>query len=365
MRNFNFFILITFLFCANVAQGQLTTPQASPKATTMQRIGITDITLVYHRPAVRNRKVWGTQAHYGFQNLGFGSSKAAPWRAGANENTTIEFSHDAKIEGKEIPAGKYGLLMGIEESGDITIIFSKNYSSWGSYFYDETEDALRVKVKWQDAPHTEFLKYEFTDMKQNSAILNLFWEKKKIPFKIEVDVHKTTIANFKDELRSDKGFNYRPWVSAANYCIRNNVALEQALEWSNTAISAPFVGEKNFTTLSTKASVLRAMGKTDDALKIMDEALPLATALEVHGYARQLLAMGQKEKALEIFQWNVKENKGVWPTNWGLARGYSANGDYKKAIKYAKIALTKAPDKLNKDNIENMMKKLEKGEDIN
>lgn len=366
MTKLNLFISIILLLClSKVSYAQLTTPQASPKAMVMQRVGITDITITYYRPAVRGRKVWGNLVPYGFNNFGFGTSTAAPWRAGANENTIIEFTHDVKIEGKDLSAGKYGLHMALEESGDITVIFSKNYNSWGSFFYDEEEDALRVKVKWQEAPNTEFLKYEFSDMTQNSTVANLIWEKKKIPFKIEIDVHKIMIAHFKNELRSDKGFTYQAWATAAGYCVQNNVELEQGLKWADAAISAPFVGQKNYSTLSTKAGVLTAMGKTEEAIEIMEEALPLGTVFQVHGYARQLITLGQKEKALEVFKWNAKHNKGNWPVNWGLARGYSANGNFKSALKYAKIALEKAPDPVNKNNIENSIKKLENEEDIN
>ena len=360
-------LLILMLGGFSSLQAQLTVPYASPHAMVMQRIGITDMIVKYNRPAVNGRQIWGNVVPYGLNNLGFGTSTAAPWRAGANENTIFKVSHDVKIEGKTLPAGKYGLHMIVQENGDVTIIFSKNYSSWGSFFYEPKEDALRVEVSSEDVAHVERLAYEFTDLSNTSVVLALRWEKKRIPFKIEVDVHDIVLANMKKELHSNKGFNYQAWNTAAGYCLQNNIALEQGLQWAEAAATAPFIGEKNFNTLSTKAQILAKMGKGADAEKVMDEALPLATVFQVHQYARQLLTQGNKTKALEVFQWNAKAHPNTWPVNVGLSRGYSAVGEYKKALKHAKLALANVPqgDNLNKSNLEKAIETLKQGKDIN
>src|SRR5688572_26680754 len=149
----------------------LTTPPSggNKKAIVGERIGITDVTITYDRPGVKGREghIWGELVHTGFTDQGFGSSKSAPWRAGANENTVISFSTDVKVEGKEVPAGKYGLFVAYDPT-ESTLILSKNSGSWGSYFYDEREDVIRVKVKPQalDKP-VEWLKYEFTNQTNN------------------------------------------------------------------------------------------------------------------------------------------------------------------------------------------------------
>ena len=147
-------VAIVFAWVGVVAQGITTPRAASPAAKTSQTIGISKVTIKYSRPSVRERAIWGTNlAHYGYNNLGFGTATAAPWRAGANENTTITFSDDAKVEGKNIPAGTYGLFVGLNEDGKADIIFSKNSSSWGSFFYTQDEDQLRVTVtsfSWLD-----------------------------------------------------------------------------------------------------------------------------------------------------------------------------------------------------------------------
>ena len=191
--------LLSGLFTATAQNLTVPAGGGNKKASVSERIGITDVTLHYDRPAVKGREgqIWGKLVHYGFKDLGFGSSKAAPWRAGANENTTISFSTDVKVEGKDLPAGTYGLFMAMAET-EATVIFSKNATSWGSYYYDATEDALRVTVKTIKTDlSVERLTFEFLDETDNSAVIALLWEKLKIPFKVEVDFAKTQLASFK------------------------------------------------------------------------------------------------------------------------------------------------------------------------
>ncbi|MDX2047682.1 MAG: DUF2911 domain-containing protein [Chitinophagaceae bacterium] len=360
---------ILFALCPAVLTAQLTTPPGggNKKASVSERIGITDVTIHYDRPAVRGRegKIWGQLVHYGFADQGFGTSKAAPWRAGANENTTIKFSTDVKVEGKELKAGTYALFLAMQPA-EATVIFSKNSKAWGSYFYDEKDDALRVTVKTQAPGETaERLKYEFIDQTDNSAVIAMMWEKMKVPFKVEVDLVRTQIASFRKELTGEKGFRPDAWVQAAQFCVQHKTNLEEALQWSDYAISGPFIGEKNFQTLSNKAQVLAAMGKEADADALMKEAAPLGNVNEVHQYARQLLQQGKKKEAIEIFQANAKKYPNTFTTNMGLARAYSAQADFKNALKYAKIALPQAPDNNNKANVENLIKLLGEGKDIN
>jgi len=145
------------------------------KAMISEQIGLTKVSISYDRPGVKGRegKIWGQLIHVGFIDQGFGSSHAAPWRAGANENTMISFSTDVKIEGQDLPAGKYGFFIAYDPN-ECTLIFSKNSSSWGSYYYNEKEDALRVKVKPAALDKSvEWLKYEFLNEKENSSTIAL------------------------------------------------------------------------------------------------------------------------------------------------------------------------------------------------
>ena len=361
---------------------QLSTPPGggNQKSVVRQYIGaIPYVEIVYNSPDVtgpngqsREGQIWGALVPYGFNGLGFGLStqdNPSPWRAGANQNTTIEFSHNMTVEGKDIKAGIYGFHIAPAEKGPWTLIFSKDYNHWGSFFYKEENDALRVEVGAVENEFTEWLTYEFIDRQPISTTVALKWENKSIPFKVEVPTSKDIhLAQVQSELNNNLGFSFANFQAAAGYAqgVGEN---EKALEWAEAAISAPFVGQKNFGTLQTKAGVLRAMGKTDEAMKVMDEAIKLdgATVFAIHGYGRQLIGADKDKEALEVFKYNQKKNGNVWPTNYGLARGYSAIGNYKTALKYLKIAKGKVPANAsgNIPIIDQNIEKLENGEDIN
>jgi tetratricopeptide (TPR) repeat protein len=298
-------------------------------------------------------------------NLGFGTAAESPWRAGANENTIFKTTHDLTIGGKNLPAGKYGLHMIVNEDNTATVIFSKNHGAWGSYFYDSAEDALRVDVETQEVSHVEQLTFGFDQVDANSAVASLSWEKKKIPFKVETDVTQNILAEIRQQLQTSPGFNRQSWEQAANFALNNGGDLDEALSWANAAIEGQFFSEKNFNNLSIKSQILERQGKTAEAKAVMDEAMPLGTVFEIHGYGRQLIAQGKKDEALEVFKWNAKNHKGTWPVDYGLARGYSAVGDYKNALKHLKVAEGRAPDQGNKDAIAANITRLQEGTDIN
>jgi tetratricopeptide (TPR) repeat protein len=336
------------------------------KAGVYERVGLTDVHVYYDRPAVKGRegKIWGELVHKGFTDQGFGSSKAAPWRAGANENTVISFSTDVKINGQHLPKGKYGFFIAYDPESSI-LIFSKNHGSWGSYFYDPKEDALRVTVKPETlSSSVEWLQYSFRPLRNNKAELSLEWEKLRIPFTIEVDYIADQLESFRQELRTARGFTWMSWHQAANWCLQNNVNLEQALQWSDSATSINFGGNREFQTFVTKAAILEKLGRNDEAAALMRTALPMANMNEVHQYGRTLLQQKKNKEAMEIFQLNHKNHPKQFTTLVGLARGYSANGDLKNALKYAKQSLPLSPNEPNKKAVEGMIEKLSKGEPI-
>jgi hypothetical protein len=369
MKHITILFFALAYFALNTQAQNLTTPPngGNKKASVTERIGITDVAIHYDRPAVKGRegKIWGELVHKGYKDLGFGTSKAAPWRAGANENTTISFSTDVLVEGKPLKAGTYGFFVAYDDENP-TAIFSNNAKSWGSYFYDDKEDALRVIVKPVKLNESvERLKFEFMDQKDNSAVIALIWEKLKIPINVEVDLPKTQFEVFRNELRGDKGFRWENFVQAADFAVQNNTNLEEALQWSDYAINSTFPGQKNFTTLSNRAAVLDKSGRSAEAQAAMKEALPMANITELHQYGRKLLNEKKNKDALEIFRMNDKKNPNTFTTSMGLMRGYSANGDYKNALKYANISLKLAPNQPNKDAVENMIKMLNEGKDVN
>lgn len=336
------------------------------KASVSERIGLTDVTIHYDRPGVKGRegKIWGQLVHTGFIDQQFGSSKSAPWRAGSNENTTIEFSTNVKIDGQSLPAGKYGFFIAYDPNESI-LIFSKNSTSWGSYYYDPSEDALRVKVKPQPLDKSvEWLKYEFSDETNNTATVALQWEKLSFPFKIEVDYVNDQLASFRRELRTDRGFIWESWDQAARWCLTNNVNLDQALAWADSATGPNFGGNRSFQAWSTKAQLLDKMGRSADADQIMKNSFAFGSMNEIHQYGRQLIQQKKPKEAMNVFQTNYQKNPNQFTTYVGMARGYSANGDYKNALKFANQALPLAPAN-QKAGLEGMIQKLKDGKDMN
>ncbi|MBI1192385.1 MAG: DUF2911 domain-containing protein [Bacteroidetes bacterium] len=341
-----------------------------------QYIGaIANIHVRYNSPNVtgpngedRRGNIWGDVVPYGLTDLGFGMGPTSPWRAGANENTVITLSHDMQVEGKLLPAGAYGFHLIPQENGPWTAIFNKNSEAWGSYAYSASEDALRVNVSPRAHEHTEWLTYDFIDRQPNAALLAMRWEAIEVPIRFEVpDITDLYLQQIRRDLSGGNGFAWQAHEQAAQFCLHNKTNLEEALVWAENAVSMPFIGEANFTTLKTKADVLQALGRSDEAKAALNKAIehPSAQAGAIHQYGRQLLSRGEKDEALRIFTYNHERYKGAWPTHVGMMRGLSATGDYKNALKHAKLALEQAPDPLNKSSLEQAIKKLENNQDVN
>ncbi len=343
------------------------------RSEVVQQIGLVRATIEYSSPDVhapngndRRGKIWGTLVPYGIHDLGFNNRKG-PWRAGANENTVFTVTHPVKINGQPLAAGRYGLHMLAGEK-EWTIIFSKNSSSWGSFTYDQAEDALRVTATPEKAPYREWLTYDFLDRKTDRATVALQWEELSVPFTITVDdMPALYIDNMRRELRSFVGFNAQQWLSAAQYCLQTGRNMDEALTWVENAIALPGVGQATFPALSTKAQILDKLSRTSEATAVMAKAMDLPNALpvEIHQFGRRLLTQGKAPEALAVFQKNAKRFGEAWPTHVGLARGYSATGDYKRALTHAEIALTQAPDDLNRKSLQDAIVKLKQGQDMN
>ncbi len=325
----------------------VTTPSVSPLATVTQRIGLTDITVRYSRPGVKDREVWGSLVPYN-------EGEPFPWRAGADENTTISFTHEVKINGKTIPAGTYGIHV-IPDKEEWIIAFSNNATSWGSFFYKEKEDALRVKVTPTAIPHKEWLEFEFTPVNRKTTSLALKWAKLQGAFEITVAVDEIVLESMRNELRSTPAFSWVGWYSAAAYCLKYEVNLEEALRWCEESVSR----QKNFTNLSTQAKLLEKLDRSKEAEKSIEQALAVGTVRDLHAYGRELIEADQPKQALKVFQINAERHPDTWPVNVGLGRGHMALGDSKTAVKYFKKALKQAPDEFNRDNLQELIDNLE------
>ena len=356
-------LLMFSITLAGQETAELTTPPNGDNehAEVSQWIGPVKISIDYHSPKVHNPAdndrtghIWGEVVHYGFVDEGFGPTKGAPWRAGANETTSITFSNDVKIEGKDLKAGTYALFLDVEKDGPWQWIFS-NHLGWGSFQYDPKDDVLRVPAMPQDAPFTEFMTYGFDERRPDSAVAYLQWEKKRISFKIEVpNVNALYVAKMRQDLQSWAGFNYQDWQTAAQFCADNKINLEEALTWADLAINGPFRGatiaHEDFSTLSTKAAVLDAMGRETEADAVMQKALhlPGTDAYSVYAYGMALLRKDKKEKAMKVFAFNQQQHpQDKFWTSLGLARGYTALGDKKNAINNWEIVVQNVPANLS------------------
>ena len=363
-----FFIVAFAVLPATAQLIHLPDGNTNYKCLTGRRVGVTDVEVKYNAPGVKGRegKIWGTSvAHYGFVVMGFGSNVESPWRAGADESTNISFTTDVTINGKPLAKGKYAFFMALYPDSCV-LIFNKNTEEWGSYFYNSSMDVMRVTTHQQKdmLVSKERLEYNFSKQTDHSVELALEWEKWRIPFTIETDLVQTALASIRSQLSGAMGFDPPSLQAAASWCLQNNTNYEEALQWINTAVDPSLGGVKTFAVISTKASLLTRLNKKAAADSLMMGALDNASITELHAYGRQLLAENRVKEAMEVFQKNYTKNKGAWPTNGGMMRAYSAMGDYKKAIEFAKKALAQAPNEPNKQFLEQAIKTLESGKPL-
>ena len=366
MKKFFLSGCILFLFIySSTAQMDLPPSGGNPRATVSEEVGITSITIKYSRPDVNKRegKIWGegNVVTYGFtsQNLNT-NQNTQPWRAGANENTTITFEHDVKVEGKDLKAGTYGVHMAVWPDKAI-IIFSNQSDSWGSFFYDEKYDALRVDVKPVALDKSiEWLKYEFIEHREKYCVIALQWEKLSIPFRVDVDVDNIVLARMREQVTGQRGFNAFNLLAAANYFINKNIYLDDALAWAQRAALT-----KTFGTLNILGNAYTKLNRLKEADSTMNEALLFANVNQYMNYTRSLITAKRLDRALEILNAAQKKFGDVFAVNSGFMSYYSARADYKKALDYANKALAQAPNDAAKTTMNANIAKLKEGKDIN
>jgi len=332
------------------AQNDLNLPDVSQAAEVKQRIALTDITINYHRPLVNGRKIWGGVVPYG-----------KVWRAGANENTIIEFSDPVSIEGKPLAKGTYGLHM-IPNPDSWTVIFSKTNTGWGSYSYKEDEDALRVDVKPRPlAEQKEALEFEFEDLKPDSTTVTLKWEKLGVPFTVSIKDAEQTLQNIRAQLKGRGQFTWQALDEGAQFCLTRKINLDEALQWADASIQ----NEERFDNLSTKADILKALNRPDEAKTTWNKAVEVATAPQLYSYGRRLQFQKQNAEAMEIFKEVDKRfPQGVFG-DLARARIKSAAGDFAGAASDAKKAQAAAPTDAQKQSIQALITRLDAKQDIN
>lgn len=348
-------VAATFLISNPVWSQGITLPQgASPAAKVSQTIGISTVEVAYSRPFVKGRAIWGELVPFGWNAQAFGNGKEAPWRAGANENTTVEFSHPVKFAGQNVPAGKYGLFFTINKDDSGEVVLSKDNRSWGSFFYEAENDQLRAKIQLRPIAHTEQLTFDFINITKNSAELVLNWEKKQFPVAVEFDVDNLVIANAEAELKGPIGFGWQGFSTAANYAFKNKVATEKAQKWAETAVQR----NKNFNTLNTQAGLLRQLGKVAEADKITAEAITMASEIELNAHGYALIGDKKFDEAVRIMLLNTErhpESANAWDS---LGEAYFEKGDKSESIKAFKKSLSLNPPQNVRTNSEAFLKKL-------
>ncbi|MFL6256594.1 MAG: DUF2911 domain-containing protein [Pyrinomonadaceae bacterium] len=274
---------------ATCAQAQLRTPRPSQKASVMQTIGVTDVTITYSRPGVKGRMIWGDPpAGATASTATLDDARTRPkdqvivpyghvWRAGANEATQFAVTDDVLINGQPLKAGTYS-LHAIPGKDEWTLIFNSDAGQWGSFTYDEKKDVLRVKAKPQMAPDSqEWLLYTFDPVGETSAQVNLRWERLRVPFTVEVkDVKALTVEKMRATVGAAKPDDWRTPLQAANYVFTNNLTgnMDEAMQWLDKSLKT----KETFGNLYTKARVLATTGKAADAVATAEKALQIAKA---------------------------------------------------------------------------------------
>lgn len=326
-------------------------PDASPSANVAQTIGIATVSIDYNRPAVKGRPIWGSLVPYGLsKGVPWGSGVDFPWRAGANENTVITFSHDVKIEGQSLPAGSYGLHI-LPQADEMTLIFSKNFASWGSFYYDPKEDALRVTVKPAVCEFHENLLYGFDQITNSAAVAYLAWEKMKIPFRVEFDTKSIQTQSLREEMRGRASFSAQNVAQAANWCLANSVMLDEALMWTDRSI---LLGAGTNVRL-VKSALLDALGRKDESVKLRQATLDAATEADINAYGYTLLGARKTAEAIDVFQLNVKKFPKSWNVYDSLAEAQLAAGNSKDAVANYRKAQGLTTDDSQKKRIQGIL----------
>ena len=279
------FVAGLFVLCLTVsAYGQVVVPRPSQKASVMQRIGVTDVTVTYSRPGVKGRKIWGDppagapagEATLDNQNTRPKDAAIVPyghvWRTGADDATQFVVTDDVLINGQKLPAGTYSLHT-IPGKDEWTVVFNGTANQWGSFNYDPAKDTLRVKTKPELVnENQEWLSFSFDPVTEDSAQVNIRWEKLRVPFTVKVpDVPAATLARLKTAVTGAKADDWRTPLQAGNYLVNNNVPADdaQGLAWIDQSIKV----KETFQNLSSKANALYKAGKKEEAFALGDQAI--------------------------------------------------------------------------------------------
>ncbi|HWS71460.1 MAG TPA: DUF2911 domain-containing protein [Thermoanaerobaculia bacterium] len=329
-----------------LAQPAIPMPDVSQKASVAQTIGITDIDIHYHRPSVNNRKIFGGLVPYD-----------VIWRSGANENTLISFSTPVKIEGQPLAAGKYSLFF-VPGPQQWTVVVNKFTGGWGTYSYDQSEDALRVKVTPQTAELQEQLAYTFDNPAASSVVAAMRWDKVRVPVKIEVDLNATVKQSIADSLRSGKHWDPNAWAAAARWALQQKDT-DAALDYANHSLA---VGQ-NSSNLRLKARILELKGDAKGAAELRDRAKLIYNDAE-NIYIPAYALAGQKkydEAVAQLDAWIAAhpQHAELWRAQSVAGDMYVAKGDKAKARERFDKAMALAKDQTERTEVQDSINGME------
>lgn len=257
-------------------------PQPSPAAKVGLAVGITDVEITYHRPGVKGRGIWGGLVPYG-----------EVWRLGANNATTISFSTPVKVEGHDVPAGKYALFA-IPGKDKWTLVLNKKAEQWGAYFYKQEEDVLRFDVKPQAGPpteKTEWMSFSITPASESSATVEMAWESLRVPFTVSADADRMVWSGIDAALAGKP--NAEAYLTGVHYALEKNTRLDDAMTWADKALAL----EENFWGHEYKAKLLQKKGQVEEAVRHLDKAMELAKGKAPQEYIDGLAKLKKDWKA--------------------------------------------------------------------
>lgn len=362
------FLILTFQSLLATAQMDLPGDGGNIRAGISEEVGITSISIRYSRPGVKGRegKIWGDLVPYGFGSFNLSTgTRTSPWRVGANEATVITFEHDVKVEGRDLKAGAYALFMAVEPDS-VLVIFSTQTEAWGSFFYREEDDVLRVRVRPVVLEQSmERLKFEFIEHQEQYAVIAMQWENLSVPFKVEVDVQGIILNRLREQMTSVKSFINANLIHGARYCFEHNINLEEALQWAERAVTGRPYGQTSYDAYRTLATGYEKLKRLQQADSVMNQALSIVNINQHIAYGRTLITQDRSDRALAILL-NAREKYGdVYAVNNGLSYAYSAQGDFARALDHARKALEQATSDQARATIKTNIEQLRSGKDIN
>jgi len=347
MRHFGIFaaaFIALTLACPDAVAQIDGLPRVSQRAGTTQVIGIAEVGVIYHRPGVKGRKIWGDLVPYDHV-----------WRAGANENTVLTLSHPATIGGSLVPAGRFGLHM-IPGEETWTVMLSKDANAWGSFSYDTKLDLARAEVRPTKAPFQEWLQYEFTPHSHDAVTLALRWEELQVPIQIEFDTPELALAKLRAAVVGPRSEKWQTWYHAANYCLESGIYTEEALNWIDTAIAQ----KPLFANLAIRAGLLEGLDRLTEAEQMVKRALRVGNANEVGGYGNQLVERGDFNRAVRYLEAALEKEPALWWAWASLGQAFAGLRLEKPALESYDKAIEFAPSADDKAFVQSLRAKLER-----